>query len=84
MIGDYQKKPPQQGWQCPLCGRVYSPTTTMCLYCGNGEEFVSTTFTTGYKVDYVHKEGTTKGRVSDGQSGSDQAYTKSTDNVRIY
>ena len=84
MIGDYQKIPPQQGWQCPICGRVYSPTTMMCLYCGNGEEFVSTTFTTGYKVDYVHKEDTTKGRVSDGQSGSDQAYAKSTDNVRIY
>ena len=24
----------QQGWQCPLCGRVYSPTTLMCYYCG--------------------------------------------------
>lgn len=25
----------QQGWICPKCGRVYSPTTIMCLYCGN-------------------------------------------------
>ena len=24
-----------QGWICPKCGRVYSPTTEMCLYCGN-------------------------------------------------
>ena len=26
-----------QGWQCPVCGRVYSPTTPMCFSCGNGE-----------------------------------------------
>lgn len=26
----------QQGWICPKCGRVYSPFTRMCLYCGNG------------------------------------------------
>lgn len=25
-----------QGWQCPICKRVYSPTTPMCYYCGNG------------------------------------------------
>lgn len=24
-----------QGWICPKCGRVYSPTTPMCLYCKN-------------------------------------------------
>lgn len=26
-----------RGWQCPICGRVYSPTTHMCFYCGNRE-----------------------------------------------
>ena len=56
MIGDYQKIPPQQGWQCPLCGRVYSPTTMMCLYCGNSEESV----TTAYTIDYGYHEETTK------------------------
>lgn len=25
----------QQGWVCPKCGRVYSPTTVMCMYCGH-------------------------------------------------
>lgn len=28
---------PEQGWQCPICKRVYSPRQEMCLYCG-GEE----------------------------------------------
>ena len=31
-----------QGWQCPICGRVYSPYTPMCYYCG-GEQRVYTT-----------------------------------------
>ena len=24
----------QQGWQCPICKRVYSPFTPMCYCCG--------------------------------------------------
>lgn len=24
----------QQGWQCPICKRVYSPLTPVCFYCG--------------------------------------------------
>ena len=56
MIGDYEKIPPQQGWQCPICGRVYSPTTMMCLYCGNEKESVSTTYT----IDWLHREEGTK------------------------
>jgi uncharacterized OB-fold protein len=22
-----------QGWQCPVCNKVYSPTTPMCFTC---------------------------------------------------
>lgn len=33
-----------QGWECPKCGRVYSPYTHMCPYCGpkNSHETVTT------------------------------------------
>lgn len=24
-----------QGWQCPQCKRIYSPSTFMCYWCGN-------------------------------------------------
>lgn len=44
----------QQGWQCPICKRVYSPLTMMCYYCGG--ESITTTGTdikiTGTGVDY--------------------------------
>lgn len=33
-----------QGWQCPICKRVYSPTYPWCIFCGN--ESVTTTTTT--------------------------------------
>lgn len=29
---------PQQGWQCPCCGRIYSPLTPMCFHCGGNYE----------------------------------------------
>ena len=32
-----------QGWICPKCGRVYSPFTQMCLYCGKQEINTTTT-----------------------------------------
>ena len=30
-----------KGWECPKCGRVYSPTTSMCQYCGRQSVTVS-------------------------------------------
>ena len=37
---------PQQGWQCPICKRVYSPSTPCCLSCG-GESVTFTSNSTG-------------------------------------
>lgn len=49
-----------QGWQCPLCKRVYSPYTPMCMYCGNGKQGYSVS--TGTTKIYTHDE---KLRVTD-------------------
>ena len=35
-----------QGWQCPVCGAVYSPMTMQCFNC------------TGWKVSNTVSEGT--------------------------
>ena len=32
---DFGKEFVQQGWQCPICKRVYAPSVPMCFYCGN-------------------------------------------------
>jgi hypothetical protein len=32
-----------QGWECPKCGRVYSPAMVMCSYCP--QQVVTTTGT---------------------------------------
>lgn len=47
-IGDYPSNnfnAPQQGWICPKCGRVYSPSTSMCWYCGGNTTTVINTTT---------------------------------------
>ena len=51
----------QQGWQCPICKRVYSPMTSMCYYCGNGVPYTtsSTTIDCG-EIDWLHHESVTK------------------------
>ena len=40
---------PTIGWECPKCGMVYSPSITMCLFCGNSE--VTTTGGTNASED---------------------------------
>ena len=37
----------KQGWECPKCGRIYSPSTSMCKYCG-GDENIATSIS-----DYI-------------------------------
>lgn len=50
-----------QGWQCPICKRVYSPTTPMCYYCGNDVLCTVSSTTVGDSViDWLHHESVTK------------------------
>lgn len=49
-IGDYFVP---HGWVCPKCGRVYSPSTPMCSYCGNEEiKIAATTNPTEYITEW--------------------------------
>jgi len=53
-MSDYNIDFIPQGWQCPICKRVYSPSTTMCYYCGN--EKISAATTTGEAtIDWVKR-----------------------------
>ncbi len=57
-----------QGWQCPVCKRVYAPDWPFCTVCGNtGETTVTATNTTpvdtfgkdahGFARDYMTGKG---------------------------
>lgn len=43
----------QQGWQCPICKRVYSPFTQMCFYCGGKEASTTNELRTISRMDSV-------------------------------
>lgn len=47
---DYNMLIPQ-GWQCPICKRVYSPAYPWCVFCGNEKTETTTTYTAD--VTYV-------------------------------
>lgn len=62
----------QQGWICPKCGRVFSPSTPMCLYCdketstvtsSNIQKFIEETHKLSFENmgeacrEYLKKEG---------------------------
>ena len=42
----YQTSFIPQGWECPKCKRVYSPTTSMCTHCPQHSQGVTSTGTT--------------------------------------
>lgn len=52
----------QQGWQCPVCGAVYSPTTPMCYNCtGKYKTYTFSTKTTDDSIiDWLHHDTVTK------------------------
>lgn len=43
------------GWQCPICRRVYSPTTFQCYYCGGITEMATNTTYQQKKEEFVRK-----------------------------
>ena len=48
-----------QGWVCPKCGRVYSPITPMCFYCGSEDH--TTISTTGTQPEWGDRSWAFKG-----------------------
>ena len=48
-----------QGWQCPVCGAVYSPTTPMCYNC-TGKTYTFSTTTGNAVIDWLHHDSVTK------------------------
>lgn len=60
-----------QGWVCPVCGRVYAPSESMCLYCWNGVQITNSpanTFTQDAQR-FVHNIMT--GKDADGRMEDD-------------
>ena len=40
-----------QGWECPKCHRIYSPSQNMCPYCGSNQRIINSPTTTPYTGD---------------------------------
>jgi len=43
-----------QGWECPKCKRVYSPTTNMCSHCPEHTQGVASTGTLTTSTAHFH------------------------------
>ena len=42
----------QQGWQCPVCKKIYAPNIPECLHCNNVEAELNTTDGEGLTIDW--------------------------------
>ena len=49
-----------EGWECPKCGRVYSPNTSMCFSCGGIKTTASKIKDTSWK-DIIPPDTRTQG-----------------------
>ena len=43
-----------QGWQCPICGSVYSPQTPICWICSSGKSINTTSTNLEINTGEVH------------------------------
>ena len=43
----------QQGWECPKCHRIYSPTQSFCLYCNDRRVIYSSSTP---KSEWIYKD----------------------------
>lgn len=42
----------QQGWQCPVCKKIYAPNISECLHCNNVETEFKITDNGGLTIDW--------------------------------
>lgn len=49
----------RQGWQCPICGAVYSPLMMACVNC-TGWQVSNTLVDNKTVIDWGHRDSSTK------------------------
>lgn len=54
---NYISKMAQEGWRCPLCGRIYSPLVQECYYCNQKLEV--DTYKSTLLCDWVYEDTNT-------------------------
>lgn len=84
-IGDF---PPNnyfapRGWVCPKCGRVYSPSTPMCWYCGD-KQITNIPNTTGTPVNWDEYLPKTATSINDTPSVTYSVTTNSEDDTEVF
>ena len=53
MTSGFMQMGAQQGWQCPICGRVLAPFMTECPCQGAGKQSITTTGTDGFGIQPI-------------------------------